>query len=475
MPRKTTNLYSLPRGVIRASWNKWNLFNLYKQQRFRDNQKTLFKEKWSAKNMTRAYHGEHITESKWKALFTPQLDGVAQLDASLKGDRLKPTPMMLQTYAVLERRLEYAVFRAMFASSVRQARQFIIQKAVKVNGVTIRHPSYQLKPNDVFSVDPEKVLQAVGRTKPSFKKAHQVDQTQIVKWNNFVKEAKANPRQVWERLQKKRQDAQRSGPSTKFGNDQVFSNEVILAKIEKINENNLKEMRAKQKAVDKFSVLEDIVKAVQKSETIESAIFEPQFGNLKNKCYQVYDYLGEKHELFNKDSVSVKDTVSAFLNVKPEDRNADELKKFKKVKQLLSEISLDYQELIRVSFKNKEISKDSKDVSYNPNWADNLEFHPNIAKFSEIEDESSVKVALPWQKGVFGRQNPNKSYFTPWEPRPFLAPFAVLPHHLEISFKTCHAVYLRHPVARPGHSEVISPYSVETHERAYMYYVRKGQ
>lgn len=59
--------------------------------------------------------------------------------------------------------------------------------------------------------------------------------------------------------------------------------------------------------------------------------------------------------------------------------------------------------------------------------------------------------------------------------KPILAPFAILPHHLEVSFKTCHAVYLRDPVARPGHSEVISPFDLPVHERAYMYYIRRGK
>lgn len=48
------------------------------------------------------------------------------------------TPYMQMTFAPLERRLDTAVFRALFASSVRQARQFIIHGAVKVNGKKVR-------------------------------------------------------------------------------------------------------------------------------------------------------------------------------------------------------------------------------------------------------------------------------------------------------------------------------------------------
>lgn len=80
---------------------------------------------------------------------------------------------------------------------------------------------------------------------------------------------------------------------------------------------------------------------------------------------------------------------------------------------------------------------------------------------------------MPWQTGEYGLQDPSKSYFTPWTPRTFLAPFAILPHHIEISFKTCTAVYLRDPVTRDGHTEVISPLPLIFHEEAYRFYVRR--
>ena len=46
----------------------------------------------------------------------------------------KKTPYMQMAFAPMERRLDIAVFRAMFASSARQARQFCVHGAVKVNG-----------------------------------------------------------------------------------------------------------------------------------------------------------------------------------------------------------------------------------------------------------------------------------------------------------------------------------------------------
>lgn len=58
----------------------------------------------------------------------------------------KLTPYMQMTYAPLERRLDTAIFRAMFASSTLQARQFCIHGAVTVNGKKVRPGRALLRP-----------------------------------------------------------------------------------------------------------------------------------------------------------------------------------------------------------------------------------------------------------------------------------------------------------------------------------------
>lgn len=52
----------------------------------------------------------------------------------MRRDRIRATPFMQMTFAPLERRLDVAIFRALFASSARQARQFVVHGAVRVNG-----------------------------------------------------------------------------------------------------------------------------------------------------------------------------------------------------------------------------------------------------------------------------------------------------------------------------------------------------
>jgi ribosomal protein S4 len=57
-----------------------------------------------------------------------------QESGNAKGEWKKKTPYMQLTFAPMERRLDIAIFRALFASSARQARQFCVHGAVKVNG-----------------------------------------------------------------------------------------------------------------------------------------------------------------------------------------------------------------------------------------------------------------------------------------------------------------------------------------------------
>ncbi len=118
--------------------------------------------------MTRAYHGEQIREKQWQRMFRSRMQAVVPMDhrylaehdgselASGRGsgrekqpkregweddeDRKEPIPYMNMVYAPIERRLDMAVWRALFASSARQARQFVIHGNVKVNGQKVCHP-----------------------------------------------------------------------------------------------------------------------------------------------------------------------------------------------------------------------------------------------------------------------------------------------------------------------------------------------
>lgn len=178
MPRPKTPPYSLTRQLIRQSWNKYNLFNLSRKQAPSIHGKTMFQQKWEAKKETRAYHGAHLNERAFKSGWDRRLVGVTTPSGSLSnaqsrggflrrqgrddGSAAATTPLASQTFASLERRLDTAVFRAMFASSTKQARQLCVHGRVRVNGAVVRQPSLELKPGDVFQVDPEAVVMCVS-------------------------------------------------------------------------------------------------------------------------------------------------------------------------------------------------------------------------------------------------------------------------------------------------------------------------
>ncbi|CAI4049845.1 hypothetical protein SKDZ_14G1870 [Saccharomyces kudriavzevii ZP591] len=486
MPRKATLLKSLARGRVRTSFNKYNLFNLYKKGGVDLRSKSLYQQKWTAKQETRAYHGEHLTEKRWQNAFKPKLDSVAQLDASLRGGEIKETPFLLQTFAVLEKRLDFALFRAMFASSVRQARQFILHGNVRVNGIKIKHPSYTLKPGDIFSVKPDKVLEALGAKKPSFEEALKIDNTQIILWNKYVKEAKTDSKEVWGKKLEKFKNMSDSNPkklqfqeflkqynknleSQQYDALKECTQEGILTKLFTI-EKQIGKLNGEPLSIDEFRKgLPDVQ--------------DPQLLQSVYSAYQEFFKSGEmKRENLSKCKPEELTSLAAGM-LNPSEATKRELSdgaksSIRSGKKILSECDKLWSKNIATYFKDRMNDVSNGLITFDPKWAINLKYHDPI-KISELEgDEQKARglVNLPWQRNyVYGRQEPKKPFFTPWKPRPFLSPFAILPHHLEISFKTCHAVYLRDPVARPGQSEVISPFDVPVHERTYMYYLRNGK
>lgn len=445
--------------------NKVNLFNMYKKNAINYKGMSLYQQKWKAKQETRAYHGEHLKESRWKTLFNPSLESVAQLDASLKGVEVPNTPLTLQTYAVLEKRLETALFRAMFASSIRQARQFIKSGDVKVNGVVIKHPAYPLRSGDVFNVNPEKVMYALGRGKPSVKEAVKVDNAQISAWNKYVDNVRLDPKAMWQMKQAKPKSLN------------PFASNDISSTIKKHNDDIQSNMLASQRQTTREFILSRILGAAAGKEldSVQAGAFKEVVSNSKNdqdKCLAVYKILKEADHGLLKTS-SVEDCKNYIKTKSTEFKTPEEAKMASHVKKILGEIVSLQVEGLRVASVEAKVATEQNLVAYNPKWGEKLK-KLRLNNLEEVTEDESKAVQLKWQPNLFGRKDPSKTFFTPWTPKAFLGAFAILPHHIEISFDTCHAVYLNDPVSRPGHSEVITPFPEHVHERAYMYYVRNG-
>jgi hypothetical protein len=72
------------------------------------------------------------------------------------------------------------------------------------------------------------------------------------------------------------------------------------------------------------------------------------------------------------------------------------------------------------------------------------------AEGSELEGPSHSHSGSAKDKGL-----------TPFNLPAYASPFIFIPAYLEVSFATCSVVYVRHPTARPGYSEIPTPYDAD--------------
>lgn len=98
---------------------------------------------------------------------------------------------------------------------------------------------------------------------------------------------------------------------------------------------------------------------------------------------------------------------------------------------------------------------------------------PSEPQRHQLSDEEQERLAEMVREYEENPVDLSKPYKTPWEPRPFMSPFAFIPRYLEVNQNICAAVYLRHPVARQGMAEIPSPFPPSVQELAFNWYLRR--
>ncbi|GLI72392.1 hypothetical protein PoHVEF18_000564 [Penicillium ochrochloron] len=428
---------SLSKGKIRQSWSKYNLYNL---QRFRTPataNRTFFQQKWSAKAASRAYHGEQVREGQWKRMFSKRIRSVIPMnttdlaaddgskessgrgsglssESSSGRSRSRLIPYTQMAFAPLERRLDVAIFRSLFASSTRQARQFVIHGAVTVNGQKMRHPSYLLNPGDLFQVDPDRVMYATGAPKTAFERR----ETRQLKQKSDEGEAEGEEAEAKAEATEKdeKEDTRDSLRALMSQAKTIMSTDkdVLPAK-------RKQELRGFQKAVRRVLSRSD-------TSTVLTDSLEAQFSELTL--------------LLKAKRAEKKPTKESKKEVKEEAAPAATTKSEEATSGALSDAF--------------QAAAEGGDVDT-----------------SELTDEEFdiLKRALTQM-----RDNPidhSKPYATPWRPRDYMSAFAFIPRYLEVNQNICAAVYLRHPVARPGSAEVPTPFGESISTPAYGWYLKR--
>ncbi|KND88527.1 37S ribosomal protein NAM9, mitochondrial [Tolypocladium ophioglossoides CBS 100239] len=518
--RKPYRFYSLNRPKLRQSWNKYNLYNLYRQVG-REPQirgtPTFFQQKWAAKAKTRAYHGEHIPEKKWVRQFSRRLlsavdlppqylaanDGSEQAAGRGSGlstskvtaesyskvpgfstqekSRRRPppfrdvnkllsdqftsmTPYMQMTFAPLERRLDTAVFRALFASSVRQARQFVIHGAVKVNGKKMIHPSYQLNPGDMFQVDVEKVMYGTGQQK-------QAEGDKRLRENLEARKTKASA--LYQEAAGGKRTEEAAGETVATGEDANSSegatadkSEAEAAESEGSASPGVESLTPEETWKMNNRALKFLLKDIKKM--------------LQNNLKDLTAKDKKRLRLFKADA-------KRFLS-HPEQSELD-------AQEMMEELQLQMKshELMRESFEKLGLKRDDEAAEaaeeQEPKQHNRQrQTDKGLEGLSEEQKEKAMLIMGASQLSrdemrklgrllKYDEENPiddSKPYATPWRPRPFMSAFAFIPRYLEVNPNICAAVYLRHPVARKGMAEVPTPFSYLTNQLTHNWYLERG-
>ncbi|APA08396.1 hypothetical protein SS1G_13338 [Sclerotinia sclerotiorum 1980 UF-70] len=422
-----SRFHQLKKVKIRQTWNKINLYNLSRYKP-RPEGNTFFQQKWKAKSLSRAYHGEQIREGQWTRMFRPRAKAVIPMDykylaehdgselAAGRGSGLEilkgagsaaqfnrnQIPYMSMVYAPIERRLDTAIFRALFASSTRQARQFVVHGKVKVNGKKMPYPGYLLNPGDMFQVDIDRVLFATGAPKTA---------------------------------------------------DQIKSGRGLRRSLRAMNDQKAKNAAAKkEKEAAAAAAREEGGETTTPKETPESKEKDE-----KDRLRMEFRTLQEHADILLTDSQN-----------SPSGKRKIALRKLKReVRATLSQLKrtsvADLTSILNSYTTKLAKSEDLETIAAEARAVINAEEEPDYRE--------KLKFALQRAK-----ENPideSKPYMTPWQPRPYMSAFAFIPRYLEVNQKICGAVYLRHPVARPGLSEVPSPFSMELLQLAHNWYLRR--
>ncbi|GBF62303.1 37S ribosomal protein [Trichophyton mentagrophytes] len=482
MRNKATSYLRKPK--IRQSWSKYNLFNITQVRLPYTRSRTFFQQKWSAKSLARGYHGEQVRESQWERMFSRRLRAVVPMDpfdlarndgsknaagrgsgmdkgGREDGRQVQDTPYMLMTFAPLERRLDVAIFRAMFASSTRQARQFVIHGGVTVNGKKMQYPGYLLNPGDMFQVDPERVMYATGAPKDkSLRRAGRLRRRMGAK-SKEEKDGEGEEAKAEDQEQKKEESKEDEDPRQMLKELLSGAKGIMTSSGDLLPAKRRQAIRAFQRSVKQ-------VLSRSSTTTTMTDNLEAQFLTLKNMIDEDTKRAAEaaKRAAAKKAEQAAPSTESPSSATEPSSSaspTAPSPSSTTPNADTTSTTTTNNNDI------NNQTSRDSKASSEIDDLAASLS-DVELADYSPA-DLKALKLALEEI-----HENPidsTKPYATPWRPRDYMSPFAFVPRYLEVNHNICAAVYLRHPVARPGRAEVPTPFNETIGGAAFAWYLRR--
>lgn len=460
------------------------------------NRATFFQQKWAAKSLTRAYHGEQIREGQWTRMFDRRLPAVVPMDyrkmarsdgedaaagrgagesprpshwpklidpitgepIPVKRDTPENTPYMHMTYWPTERRLDTAIFRSLFASSTRQARQFVVHGFVKVNGKKMPYPGYLLNPGDLFQVDPERVLWATGARK------HNKNNPETRQGFNKDDDDDAARRA-------------KSDPDVDENNDNDTANKFDQAAATRAE-------AAEEAALDAKAFQKNPKAAIQALMRQAKAIVDEGKNTLSAKRKQDLRAFAQTAKKALSQIRGTK-TTHQSMNL-PIEETIDGLTEA--LESINLKIDASSPSATAAVVETTSTTTPTENTASSPSSSSSPESTPTPSPSSSKNPQSESNTGKPdayvaradalllhaaLQRAQANPIDVRKPYATPWQPREFMSAFAFIPRYLEVNQNICSAVYLRHPVARPGLAEVPTPVCQESSALAFNWYLRR--
>ena len=94
------------------------------------------------------------------------------------------------------------------------------------------------------------------------------------------------------------------------------------------------------------------------------------------------------------------------------------------------------------------------------NAAETTQENKDEEESGEPKPEAEVSSTDPATKNPVSKGK-KKTSVTPFYLPTYASPWLFIPAYIEVSFQTCSAIYVRHPTARPGYSEIPTPYDAD--------------
>ena len=292
----------------------------------------------------------------------------------------------------------------------------------------MKYPGYLLNPGDMFQVDPERVLFATGAPKEGTAKAVAKTEGEGDSEEATPEEVKTEPEPDLED-EAEEVDIDRT-PREVLKDLQAQARSILSSERTKIGAKRKQDLRGFTKAVKRML-------SRSTSSSILTDSLEAQFAELKNQLRIQRQNKREGKAALPSDQVA--------KTIEGQDNPGD---------KLLAEAQLN--------------AEDTSGLTSDPVTPDEED-----AGITYLSDADLQQLQLAFETSIDNPIDGSKPYATPWRPRDYMSAFTFIPRYLEVNQNICAAVYLRHPVARPGLAEVPTPFGVETSGGAYVWYLRR--